>query len=493
MKTSEPVTLFRESNITLEDAQSELTTDKSKASAKSYWNKCLEVIKDNVSQQVFKTWFKSIQAASIDNDQLTLVVPSQFFIEWIEEHYYDLLRSTIKKVIGTDAKVQYQIVVEDRDDALASKTIKLPGLKYPPKSTQNVLPFESPKEVKSEYPTFLNPRFVFDNFITGESNQFAFSAATAVSQNPGKTRFNPLVIYGDTGLGKTHLAQGIGNHIAESNPGLRVLYTNSEKFTMDFINSIQNNKVNEFVNYYRSIDVLIVDDIQFFAGKEKTQDNFFHTFNALYQAGKQVVLTSDKPPKELEDVDARLLSRFQWGLTVDVQSPDLEMRMAILRRKSLDEGIDLPIDVVEYLARHIKTSIRELEGTLIGLIAKVTLDNKPLTIDLAREVIFGSGSQDPKPLTIDDIKLVVAEFYKLPIDILASKSRKHEIALARQMSIYLAKQLTNNSLKTIGSYFGGRDHSTVLHSCQTIENYLETDKKVKGSYESLLSQLRNEL
>jgi len=261
---------------------------------------------------------------------------------------------------------------------------------------------------------------------------------------------------------------------------------------MEFVNAIQNNKVNDFINYYRSVDILIVDDIQFFGGKEKTQDNFFHTFNALHQAGKQLVLTSDKPPKDLRDVDDRLISRFQWGLTVDVQHPDLEMRMAILQKKSLDEGIDLPADSVEYLARNVKSSIRELEGTLISLIAKVTLDKRDLNLDLVREVVQGMAKSNNEPLTIDTIKETVASYYKLPVEILASPSRKHEIALARQMSMFLAKRLTQNSLKTIGSHFGNRDHSTVLHSCQTIDNYLATDRTVKAAYEYLLNNLKND-
>jgi chromosomal replication initiator protein len=348
--------------------------------------------------------------------------------------------------------------------------------------------FTQQAEEEKDFPSFLTPRYTLDNFITGESNQFAASAAIAVSQNPGGTRFNPLFVYGDTGLGKTHLAQGIGNYIVQNNSRTRVVYTNSERFTMEFVNAIQNNKTNEFVNFYRNVDTLIVDDIQFFAGKEKTQDNFFHTFNALHQAGKQLVLTSDVSPKELKDVDERLISRFQWGLTVDIQAPDLEMRMAILQRKSEDEGIELPADIIEYIARNVTNSIRELEGTLIGLIAKNTLDRRELNLDLAKEVVLGNSGKEMKPLTIEDIKKFVSDYYKMPVELLESKTRKHEVALARQMAMYLAKQLTQNSLKSIGSSFGGRDHSTVLHSCQTIENYLETDKIVKNAFKTLLEK-----
>jgi len=455
------------------------------------WSKCLSFIKDNVAAQVFKIWFQPIQALEYSNKELTLSVPSQFYYEWIEEHYYDLMRATIKKIIGEGASLQYKIVF---DDSLShEKTyIKMPGLKKKASENQNHIPFEPISINKDNFPTNLNTRYGFDNFISGESNQLAYSAAKAVADNPGKTRFNPLVIYGGPGLGKTHLIQAIGNHITENNPRLKVYYITSDMFTNEFVNSIKDNKISDFVNFYRSIDVLMVDDIQFFAGKEATQNNFFHTFNTLYQAGKQIILTSDKAPRELADVDDRLISRFQWGLNADVQSPDFELRMAILLRKSLDEGIELTSDVIEYIARNVKTSVRELEGALIGLIAKVTLDRKPMTLELAKEVVYGSKTKNNQPITIDEIKNLVSEYYKLNIKDIESKSRKHEIALARQTCMYLAKKFTTSSLKTIGSHFGNRDHSTVLHSCQTIDNYIVTDKKVKNSIDTFMKQLKRE-
>ncbi|MFP4544239.1 MAG: chromosomal replication initiator protein DnaA [Candidatus Kapaibacterium sp.] len=468
-----------------------ITADKK---AIAFWEKCLEIIGDNVELTVFNTWFRPIRAYKWDNNTLTVIVPSQFFYEWIEEHYSSLLQKTIYQVLGDDARLQYDVVVDDSDTTLDNRTIRVPAFKGSANSNNNSVATPSFRNETSTRPyrSGLNSQYTLDNFIIGESNQLASSAGRAVSENPGGTRFNPLVVYGDTGLGKTHLIQGIGNSILKRNPKSRVMYTNSETFTMDFINSIQNNKVSEFVNFYRNIDVLIVDDIQFFGGKEKTQDNFFHTFNALHQAGKQLVLSSDKPPRELQDVDDRLISRFQWGLTVDIQQPDLEMRMAILQKKSMDEGIELPPDIIDYLARHVTSSIRSLEGTLISLIAKVTLDKRELSLDTAKEVVYGISALEPKSLTIDDIKDAVSSYYKIQIDMLESKSRKHEIALARQMAMYLAKQLTSMSLKSIGSTFGGRDHSTVLHSCQTIENYLVTDKSVKNACENLLNKLKCE-
>jgi len=460
--------------------------------AHSYWNKCLQIIKDNVNTQVFKTWFEPITALKYTDNKLTVKVPSQFFCEWIEEHFYPLLQKTIFQVLGENAKLQYQVVVDENSDNLHSRMIKVPAFKYPPASNQIQLPFADMPSLPESFPTYLNPRYTFDNFVKGESNQLASSAALAVCKNPGTTRYNPLVLYSETGLGKTHLVQALGNAIVRRYKNLRVLYTTSERFTMEFVNSIQNNKQNEFTNFYRSIDVLIVEDIQFFSGKEKTQDNFFHTFNALHQAGKQLVLTSDKPPKELVDVDERLLSRFHWGLIADIQPPDYEMRMAILKKKSEDEGIELPPEIVDYIARHVKNNVRELEGTLVRLIAKYTFDNREMNLDLAKEVVFGITNFEPKQLTVDDIKEMVSKYFKVPEELIVSKTRKHEVALARQMAMYLTKQFTQLSLKTIGSHFGNRDHSTVLHSCQMIDNYLVTDRSVKQSYENLVQKIKHE-
>lgn len=458
---------------------------------KIIWNRCLDFIKDNVTNQVYKTWFVPIEPLELKDSELTLSVPSQFYYEWIEEHYFELMRATVKKIIGDEAKLNYKIIFNHTNNTDRT-TVKLPGLKKKQSESQNHIPFEAVQLNNNNFTTNLNPRYTFDNFIAGESNQLAYSAAVAVSNNPGRTKFNPLVIYGGPGLGKTHLIQAIGNHINESNPRLKVFYTTSDMFTNDFVNAIRDNKVSEFVNFYRSIDVLMVDDIQFFGGKEATQNNFFHTFNVLYQAGKQIILTSDKAPKDLSDVDDRLISRVQWGLSADVQSPDFEMRMAILSRKSSDEGITLTSDIIEYIARNVKSSVRELEGVLIGLIAKVTLDKKPMTLDLAKEVVYGTSKKEKGEVTMQDIKNAVSEYYQIDLKTIESKSRKHEIALARQMCMFLAKKLTAHSLKTIGANFGGRDHSTVLHSCTAIENYLVTDKKVKNSYEQLYKQLKTD-
>lgn len=473
-------------NIDLNGVDSKQYTN---GEAGHFWSECLNIIKDNVSTQVFRTWFEPLKAISVNDSVLTVQVPSQFFCEWIEEHYFPLLSKTLTQILGANAKLKYNVVVDGQNDSLEKRTIKVPALKHPPVNTQNTLPFSAAPETFQDLPSFLNPRYILENYITGDSNQLAASAAMAICEKPGKNSFNPLFIYGKTGLGKTHLVQGIGNYVIQRYRNIRVAYTTSERFYMDYLNAVQNNKVNEFTYYYRMADVLIVDDIQFFSGKEKTQDNFFHTFNALHQAGKQIILTSDKHQRELRDVDERLISRFQWGLTADIQMPDLEMRTAILRRKSEDEGLDLSHEIIDYIARNVTTNVRELEGALISLIARVTLDNRPLTIELTREIVQGVTRNEPKVITMSDIKAVVAEYYNLPIDLIESQLRKHEVTLARQMCMYIAKQMTQLSLKSIGGNFGGRDHSTVLHSCQAIENYFVTDKQVKHAYELIMKKL----
>lgn len=457
--------------------------------ALAYWEDCLKILRDNTSTQVYNTWFAPISALKWDEEVLTVQVPSQFFFEWIEEHYYDLLQRTIKQVLGEKSRMQYEILV-DRSDPNEERSMVIPAFQHPPSGKQSSLAFESPSIKNEDHDTYLNPKYSFENFVTGDSNQLAVSAAKAVAGNPGGTSFNPIFIYSPAGMGKTHLVQAVGNHIVNNYPGKKVLYSNSERFTMEFVDSIQNNTRNEFINYYRDIDVLILEDIQFFAGKEKTQDNFFHTFNALHQAGKQIILTSDQSPKDLKGVDERLISRFKWGLNVDIQRPDIETRMAIVNKKSQNIGMEIPQDVVEYISSNVKSSIRELEGALIRLIADHTLDRKELSVDLAKTIVKGLSSNIKKDFTIDDIKEIVSEHYSIPIEDIESKSRKHEIALARQMCMYIAKRFTNLSLKAIGSHFGGRDHSTVLHSCTAIDNYLATDKFVRADYENLYNKCK---
>jgi chromosomal replication initiator protein len=473
----------------------QIATDSSDASI--LWARCLDIIRDNINPQVFRTWFENIRALSWNGSHLRIQVPSQFYYEWIEEHYGGLLRTVLTQILSASAELQYEVIVDKSENTtLQDRTITLPAFRQqsaPNAAAQGAqagLPFTQQQAVPQNFPTYLNPSYVFENFIRGESNQLAAAAAIAIAENPGKTKYNPLVIYGSTGLGKTHLVQAIGNRAQQLHRNIRVFYTNSERFTMEYVNAIQNSKINEFANFYRSVDILVVDDIQFFSGKEKTQDNFFHTFNALHQSGKQIILTSDKPPKEIQGVDDRLISRFQWGLTADVQPPDYEMRLAILQRKAADEGTQLPGDVIEYLARNITSSVRELEGCLISLLAKVSLDGRELTLELAREVVKGIATELPsKDISVKSILNAVSEYYDISLTLITGKTRKQEVVLARQTAMYIIKQHTQLSLKSIGSHFGGRDHTTVIHSCQMVKNYLDTDSRTQTAMRIISERL----
>ncbi|MFN0157778.1 MAG: chromosomal replication initiator protein DnaA [Bacteroidota bacterium] len=459
------------------------------------WLACLGVIRESVNTQSFKTWFEPIESISLAGGKLTVQVPSQFFCDWLEEHYYGLINSTAARVLGKGAKLEY--VIRTEDPTVGEDVRVVPNMKkgFPQQPESFILSTGSRTSHSGEeqqlapYQSFLNPRYTFENFIKGDSNQLARAAASAVANNPGGTSFNPLVIYGGTGLGKTHLMQSIGNYALTNGKARRVIYVSSEKFTVEFVDAIQSDRISDFSSFYRSMDILIVDDIQFFSGKEKTQDNFFHTFNELHQLGKQIVLTSDRPPKELKGLDDRLLSRFQWGLTADIQPPDLETRIAILRKKSEDDGIELSQDVVECIAANVTTNIRELEGCLISLLAKASLEEREITVDLTREVLRVVVGDIKSPITIEEIQRVVCDYFGIPQDLIRAKTRKQEIVNARQIAMFLAKELTNSSLKTIGLHFGGRDHSTVIHAYQSVEDQMRLDQK----YNTNVQQVRRRL
>ncbi|MCB0712383.1 MAG: chromosomal replication initiator protein DnaA [Ignavibacteriae bacterium] len=470
------------------------------------WNECLDLIKEKVSPQAFKTWFEPTKPLSLDDATINIQVPNRFFYEWIDEKYYSVVRKTLVKILGESAKLVYHTVDEEVQEDPETRSVKFPfpNTQVPEVSTPGpsrtigggaqgpqITFTRPPVQITSDYSSVeLNPRFTFENFVMGECNQFAHAAAKAVAENPGKTRFNPMVLYGGTGLGKTHLAQAIGHEILQRGTGERIIYTTSERFSLDFVDSIQNQKTTEFNNFYRSATVLIVDDIQFFANKEATQDNFFHTFNALNQAGKQIILTSDVPPKQLQKVNERLISRFQWGLTTDLQPPDLETRIAILQKMSADEGYQLPGDVIEYIARNITHSVRELEGCLISLLAESSLRSIPLSVDLTRDVIGDIATVQEQTVTAERIQQEVCELLQIPLSLLTGKSRKQEIVFARQVAMYLIRELTSASLKTIGNHFGGRDHTTVMHSLNTITDLVQagddrTRRALNGLYRTL--------
>ena len=464
------------------------------------WNACLSVIKETVNSQSFKTWFEPIVPLQLRSGVLMVQVPSQFFYEWLEEHYHSILGTALSGVLGREARLEYTVRTEETPIELdyqqaGSAPVHREAQSYPPQPetfTSSTATGYAPAGRGAQtgaINSFLNPRYTFDNFIKGDSNQLARAAASAVANNPGGTSFNPLVIYGGTGLGKTHLIQAIGNFAITNGKAKRVIYISSEKFTVEFVDAIQSDRTADFSSFYRSMDILIVDDIQFFSGKEKTQDNFFHTFNELHQIGKQIILSCDKPPKELKGLDERLLSRFQWGLTADIQPPDLETRIAILRKKSEVDGIDLPQDVVECIAANVTSNIRELEGCLISLLARSSLEGREITVDLARDVLKVVVGDVKSPITIETIQRTVCEYFNIPEDLIRAKTRKQEIVNARQIAMYLAKELTNSSLKTIGLHFGGRDHSTVIHAYQTVEDMMKTDPKQRNVILQLKSKL----
>jgi chromosomal replication initiator protein len=445
------------------------------------WKECLLKIKENVSMMTYNTWFLPIKPIELQNSTLKVQIPSQFFWEWIDEHFNALITRSITDVLGKEARLTY-IIAEDMSFIESGNTVS-------ENSVSPATAIDKPKP-KPSFESNLNPRYLFDNFIKGEGNQLARAAAGAISDNPGGTSFNPLFLYGGVGLGKTHLIQAIGNQIAKNFPDKKVIYLSSDIFTVEFVESIQTNRVNEFSNFYRSMDVLIIDDIQFLIGKEKTQDLFFHIFNTLHQSRKQIILTSDKPPKDLKGLDERLISRFQWGLTADIQPPELETRIAILKRKADTYGMLVSNEILEYIATNITSNIRELEGCLIKLLASVSLSSKEITYELAKKTVKEIATdKKTSPLTIETITKVVCEHLGVAENKIRDKTRKKEIVLARQIAMYLAKNLTLSSLKTIGLQFGGRDHSTVIHACNTIEEYKVQDL----SFGKILDEIRTKV
>ena len=437
------------------------------------WDKVLAILKNEVHPNTMLTWFKPIKPLKLDEKSLTIQVPNQFSYEWIEQQYGSMINHALSRVMGNSFKLAYSI----RMDA------PLPTEVIPPPPAIPAI------RTPHRHPDNLNERYCFDSYVEGECNKFAKAAALAVAKSPGTTTFNPLVVYGGVGLGKTHLIQAIGNFAKEQNRNTRVLYVDSERFTADFINSIQKNKTTEFSGLYRNVDILMIDDIQFFGNKERTQDQFFHTFNALHQKGKQIILSSDRPPKELLGMEERLKSRFQWGLVVDIQPPDLETRQAILQKKAEDSSIDLPPEIFHFIATHITSNIRELEGAMIRLLAFASLNGIDITLDLAKKVLRDVCISKTKAISIEQIQKITAEHFSFPDDLLRSKTRKKEIAQARQICMYLCKSMTDSSLKTIGLHFGGRDHSTVIHAINCTENLLEEDNKLRDSVEAIKNRI----
>ena len=460
-----------------------------KEAAEKVWSKCLEFIKDNITEQQFNTWFVPIVPVELEGNALKIKVPSRFFYEWLEENFISLLKSAMTFTLGVNSRLVYivdnpltkeQLPSTNRPE-LAKQTLTLatetkdPGLKNP---------FVIPGIREITVDPQLNLHQNFDNFVEGASNRLARSAGMAVANKPGGTAFNPLFIFGGVGLGKTHLAHAIGVDIKEKYPKKKVLYVSAEKFTQQFISAStakdkDKNTLNDFIHFYQLIDVLIVDDIQFLSGKVKTQDAFFHIFNHLHQNGKQVILTSDKAPVDLFDIEQRLLSRFKWGLSAELQTPDYEIRYKILENKFYNDGAEIGEDIIAYLAENIRTNVRELEGVSNSLIAQAAFNRKEYSIELAQSIIDKSVKNNKNDLTIDHIQQIIADYFNLDIESLHSKTRKRNVVQARQLAMFFSKKYTKNSLSTIGSQIGQRDHATVLHACKTVENLIETDRAFK--------------
>ena len=463
------------------------------------WGNCLSTIRKNINAQSYRTWFEPIKPVRLSQNALTIQVPNKFFYEWLEEHYVALLKMTIRNELGSNGRLEYQILMSGKSESNSGQDKhklekKADGNKnkYSPGSvdTQNIKnPFVIPGIRKLKIDPQLNPAYTFDAFIEGDCNRLARSAGLAVAKKPGGTAFNPLVVFGKVGLGKTHLAHAIGNEVLKRDTNKSVLYVSSEKFTNQIIESIKNNAVNDFVNFYQMVDVLIVDDIQFLTNKTKTQEIFFHIFNQLHQSGKQIILTSDRPPKDLAGMEDRLISRFKWGLSADLQIPDFETRVAILESKMNREGVELSNDVTEFICYNIQNNIRELEGVLVSLIAQSSLNSRDIDVDLAKEVIKNFVTEINKEITVEFIQNLVADHFDVPVEKLAGKTRKRHIVIARQLSMYLAKNLTDKSLKAIGANFGGRDHSTVIYSCKTVQDLMETDMIFKDTVAELEKKL----
>ncbi len=463
------------------------------------WNNCLRVFKDNLESGTYKAFFEPIKPISVKQNILTIEVPSLFFYEFIEEHYIDLLKTTIRKELGPDAKLEYSVPVGA--SSVSKKNTVLPSsngkqnltnkpVQMPAEMSSIRNPFVIPGLKKLQIDPQLNPEYSFTNFVEGECNRLARSAGLAIAQNLGGTSFNPLFLYGESGLGKTHLAQAIGIMVKEQQPENTVLYVNANKFKTQFTDAIRKNETNNFLHFYQCIDLLIIDDVQEFIGKDATQRMFFEIFNHLHQRGKQLVLTSDKAPVELQGlIDKRLLSRFKWGLSTEIQAPGYATRLAILKQRAYRDGIELPQNVLEYVAKNIVNNVRELEGVLIGLLAQATLNKKSITLELAQETIEKLIKHTKQELTVDYILQVVGDYFHIGEDNILSNTRKREIVQARQVAMYFSKQLTKNSLKSIGMQIGKKDHATVLHAYRTVNNLMDTDKHFKQQIEELEAKL----
>ncbi len=445
----------------------------STSNAREIWDEALSVIQNRVSRQSFEAWFRPLNLGPVEDGRINVLLPNRFFKEWFEEHYLGLLRSALEDLMFT--KVEVVLLLPDKE------------------ASPSALPRDEPPQRRAsrrprDAAVHFNPKYSFDSFVVGSSNQFAHAASLAVAEQLSKA-YNPLFIYGGVGLGKTHLLHAIGHLALQRDPRIKVSYVSSEKFTNDLINSIRFDATVEFRNRYRSLDLLLIDDIQFIAGKERTQEEFFHTFNDLYDSSKQLVISSDSLPREIPTLEERLRSRFEWGLIADIQPPDLETKAAILRKKAQAEGVRLPDEVSLFIAKHAKSNIRELEGCLVRLVAHASFTNREVSLELAQEVLKDLTSEQQRLPTIPSIQKAVADFYGVRVDDLRSRGRNKSIVLPRQVAMHLCREIVKASLSDIGEGFGGKDHSTVIHSCQKVKRKMAGEEAFRKQVHDLTTQL----
>ncbi|WP_321334909.1 chromosomal replication initiator protein DnaA [uncultured Bacteroides sp.] len=460
------------------------------------WNRCLQVIRDNVPETTYSTWFVPIIPLKYEDRTLTVQVPSQFFYEFIEDKFVDLLRATLYKVIGEGTKLMYNVMVDksskttvnleasNRSTAIPQKSVIRGGNKTP-----NAFQAPAVQDLDPQ----LNPDYNFENFIEGYSNKLSRNVAEAVAQNPAKTVFNPLFIHGASGVGKTHLANAIGTKIKEIYPDKRVLYVSAHLFQVQYTDSVRNNTTNDFINFYQTIDVLIIDDIQEFAGVTKTQNTFFHIFNHLHQNGKQLILTSDRAPALLQGVEERLLTRFKWGMVAELERPSVELRKDILRNKIHRDGLQFPPEVIDYIAENVNESVRDLEGIVISIMAHSTIYNKEINLELAQRIVRKVIRNETKAITIDDIIGTACKHFELEPTMIHTKSRKREVVQVRQVAMYLAKKHTDFSSSRIGQLIGNKDHATVLHACKIVKEQCEVDKNFHSDIENIEAILKKKI
>lgn len=464
-----------------------------KSDTQNLWSNCLRVIQDNVPEAAFNTWFLPIVPLSYQDKVFTIQVPSQFFYEYLEDKFVDLLRFTLHREIGKDTILQYRILMENTTNTVVDYRgeTKSNGIDKLPVKNGAKIPNPFDKVVQDDFSSQLNWKYTFDNFFEGDSNKLARTACESIAKNPGKTAFNPLFIHGVSGVGKTHLCHAVGTYIKDLYPEKRVLYVSAHLFKIQYADAGRHNTTNDFINFYQGIDVLIIDDIHELAGIEKTQNTLFHIFNHLHQNNKQLILTSDKAPSELKGVEERLLTRFRWGLTTKIDNPEKRLRLKILQNKILHDGLSIPEDVVDYIAENVTDNARDLEGVIVSIMAHSLVYGKELDLSLAKRVIDQTIKKiEKKKITVDFIQDAVCKFYNLDTSLLQTASRKREIVQARQISMYLSKTYTEMSLTQIGSLIGKKNHATVLHACKTVREQMEVDKAFRDEIAEIEKALR---